>query len=724
MYVKKIYIESFGKLEKLTLDFKEGINVIYGENEIGKSSITAFIKFMLYGFSHANKRTVAENDKKHYLSWKSGEASGYMDVDVGGKAYKIVRKTSLKNEEALLYDMAKGEKVNVKGEIGEHLLGVPYETYASCAQSLQSDGLSVGGSVLSEQLSNILFSADEDISAKKALSALDKERIALRHKTGKDGRLFELTQRKEALLEEFEKAKKENAEYIALRSHYEKLICQSEKNAELADESEKEYENFKLYEKTALLDELDKLKKETLAKKKNAEKMSEKLYKPWSKDASGELEIISQNIRISENALNEAKTKCFSLEEEGRGFENVYDRETLLKDLKRSKRAKGTGKVFTVLFVLALVCTAVCIVLGYLQNKLIYTGAAACAAFAVLFLSLVVSNKKTLKNLRAEYKGEDVEEATEKMFSLIEKREHYEKEKASAAFYESECRNRYVQSINRAKEYFVGEELEGKALFEKIIYEQKNLKACDEAWSEAEVSALAVKRLMESADFEALKRIKETVSPPTKTEAQIKRENDFLQNKQKVLTSQIHDCRTKLEVLKATAKEPAEVYASLAQTEEELINESRRYEALELAILSLTGAGEDLRCGVSPKIAEYAREILLKASNGRYGSIIADKEMNLQLEIDGVPKSIDYLSSGTKDLVYVAFRYGLARLLFAGTLPTLIFDDSFGRIDDVRLKELLSILGEISKKTQIMIFTCHTREQEMLSDYEINNIIL
>lgn len=724
MYIKKIFVESFGKLEKLTLDFSSGLNVIYGENEVGKSSITAFIKFMLYGFSHANKRTVAENDKKHYLSWSSAEASGYMDIEQNGRAYKIVRKTTPKSEEAILYDMDKGERVNVKGEIGEYLLGVPYETYASCAQSLQSDGLSVGGSVLSQQLSNILFSADEDISSKKALTSLDRERITLRHKTGKDGKLWELSAQKEALLDEFEKAKKENSEYIALRSQREKLIDQSEKNLELLEESTKEYDSFKLYEKTGLLDELDKLKKETLEKKKRAMELCEKLSKPWSKDLCGELGLILSQIRASESALKEAKTKCFNLEEEGREYENVYDRQTLTKDLENSKKLKKAIKLFTALFIIAFCGALVCAALGFLQNNNVYLGAAVFLPLAILFAILGASKKKALSRLRGKYNDEDVEESAEKMLSLIERHEQYEKEKASSAFYEAECRKRYSEAISNAKAYFGDEELEGKELFEKIIHEQKNLKVCDDAWGEVEVSALAVKRLMESADFEYLKKIKETVPPPTKTEAQIRRENDFLQNKQKVLTSQLHDCETKLEVLRATAKEPAEVYARLAQTEEELASENRRFEALELAILALTEAGDDLRRGVSPKIAQYAREILEKSSHGKYGLIIADKEMSLQLEIDGVPKSIDYLSSGTKDLVYVAFRYGLARLLFSDELPTLIFDDSFGRIDDTRLKELMSLLGEISKQTQIMIFTCHTREQNMLSEYEFNNIIL
>ncbi len=725
MYIKKIFVESFGKLEKLTLDFSDGLNVIYGENEIGKSSISAFIKYMLYGFSHANKRTVAENDKKHYLSWSSDKVSGYMDLEQNGTPYKIVRKTTTKSEEAILYDMGKGERVNVKGEIGEYLLGVPYETYASCALVLQNDGLSVGGSVLSEQLQNILFSADEDISSKKALSALDKERVALRHKTGKDGKLWELAEEKQALSDEFEKAKKENSEYIALRSSYEKLISQSEKNAELLEESKEEYESFKLYEKTGLLDELDKLKRETLEKKKHADELSKKLYKPWSKDSSTELEDISRDIRTSENALKEAKTRCFSLEEEEREFKDIHSRDALTKDLESSKKLKKAIKAFTVLFALALCAALVCAVFRFLpMDNTVYFGAAVLLPLAILFAVLALLKKKALAKICGKYNGEDVEETAEQMLTLIEKQEAHEKEKASAAFYENECRNRYAQAIDKAKEYFGDGSLEGKELFEKIIYEQKNLKICDEAWSEVEVLALSVKRLMESADFENLKKIKETVPPPKKTEAQIKRENDFLQNKQKVLTSQLHDCEMKLEVLKVAAKEPAEVYAKLTEIEEALTLENRRFDALELAILTLTEAGNDLRQGVSPKIAEYAKELLEKSSHGKYGSIIADKEMSLQLEIDGVPKSIDYLSSGTKDLVYVAFRYGLARLLFSDNIPTLIFDDSFGRIDDTRLKKLLELLGEISEKTQIMIFTCHTRESKMLSEYEYNNIIL
>ncbi|WP_147590050.1 ATP-binding protein, partial [Clostridium polynesiense] len=46
MIIEKIRIKSFGKLKNKDLNLKPGINIIYGENEKGKSTIQGFIKVM------------------------------------------------------------------------------------------------------------------------------------------------------------------------------------------------------------------------------------------------------------------------------------------------------------------------------------------------------------------------------------------------------------------------------------------------------------------------------------------------------------------------------------------------------------------------------------------------------------------------------------------------------------------------------------------------------
>ena len=54
MKIRKIVIYGFGKHENKTLDFTDGINVIYGHNEAGKTTIQQFIVQTLFGFPQKN----------------------------------------------------------------------------------------------------------------------------------------------------------------------------------------------------------------------------------------------------------------------------------------------------------------------------------------------------------------------------------------------------------------------------------------------------------------------------------------------------------------------------------------------------------------------------------------------------------------------------------------------------------------------------------------------
>jgi uncharacterized protein YhaN len=89
MIIKEARIDSFAGIENKTLSFEKGLNLIYGENETGKSRIETFIKIMLYGMT--SKRGKNEGDRKKYLPFKGGQIKGELVVEYKGRDYLIKR---------------------------------------------------------------------------------------------------------------------------------------------------------------------------------------------------------------------------------------------------------------------------------------------------------------------------------------------------------------------------------------------------------------------------------------------------------------------------------------------------------------------------------------------------------------------------------------------------------------------------------------------------------
>ena len=60
------YIDGFGKLNNMEVQFEDGINTFVQDNGWGKSTLAAFIRVMLYGFDGETKRNDIENERKRY----------------------------------------------------------------------------------------------------------------------------------------------------------------------------------------------------------------------------------------------------------------------------------------------------------------------------------------------------------------------------------------------------------------------------------------------------------------------------------------------------------------------------------------------------------------------------------------------------------------------------------------------------------------------------------
>ena len=97
MRIDNLKINGFGKLKNKSIDLNRGINIIYGENESGKSTSLKFISSILYGASK-NKNGKDISDFEKFKPWDTDEYSGkiYYTLD-NNSEYEVYREFKKKN---------------------------------------------------------------------------------------------------------------------------------------------------------------------------------------------------------------------------------------------------------------------------------------------------------------------------------------------------------------------------------------------------------------------------------------------------------------------------------------------------------------------------------------------------------------------------------------------------------------------------------------------------
>ena len=227
MIIRKINITSFGTLSGFCTELSDGLNVISGANESGKSTILAFIRFMLYGLpSRRSEEGTLEYDRA--LSWLDGRAEGSIEIECEKGAYRIERRGIRADnrdgysEKCQIIDLATGS-VAFKGEVpGQVFLGVPSGVWDSTSSVKQQSLSSLSGSEIGSSIENILFSADEAIYTERALTRLNTARRQFRLQRGTGGKIDELTAERDTLRRRLIEAEEASKNLLTLRSTVER----------------------------------------------------------------------------------------------------------------------------------------------------------------------------------------------------------------------------------------------------------------------------------------------------------------------------------------------------------------------------------------------------------------------------------------------------------------------------------------------------------------------
>lgn len=97
MKIKSVYLESFGKFQEQRIDFRDGINVIFGNNESGKSTIHQFCGAVFYGFVKPNLKHTRYLDAYYdYEPMARNLYKGKVTFEHNGKFYELERDFSAK----------------------------------------------------------------------------------------------------------------------------------------------------------------------------------------------------------------------------------------------------------------------------------------------------------------------------------------------------------------------------------------------------------------------------------------------------------------------------------------------------------------------------------------------------------------------------------------------------------------------------------------------------
>lgn len=184
MKIDFLKINGFGKIKNKEINLEKNINLIYGKNESGKSTLLKFIDGMLYGISkNKNGKDISDYDK--YKPWNTEEFSGKINYTLDdGNKYEVFREFSKKNPKIYNSNLEEiSKQYNIDKNKGNQFFydqtKVDETLFLSTNIVEQNESVldSNSQNLLTQKIANILSSGEDNVSYKKVMEKLSKKLI-------------------------------------------------------------------------------------------------------------------------------------------------------------------------------------------------------------------------------------------------------------------------------------------------------------------------------------------------------------------------------------------------------------------------------------------------------------------------------------------------------------------------------------------------------------------
>lgn len=763
MIIEKIDIKSFGRIQDLVLEFSDSINIIEGANESGKTTIAAFIKYMLFGFDVAQSDSGLDERRKR-INWTTGMAQGSMVVRVGDKRYLITRSTTptesggsrrTYKEESAIIDMETGATAFGKVPAGEVFFGVDRSLFENTAFLGQIGDSAIDEGAVGESIENILFSANAQMNNRRAMSSIADKMEGLMHRGGQGGAIYDLARKQEELEADLVKYNEQTRDILFKESELYRI---RNERADAEDKIDKLYDLDSCYKNVMLIqtfDKLHELEEECVAKNEAYDKFIRENTHAGYVPADSYLTDIAVARRVVNDTyrdLHEAEER-YDREKNAIGItkeiENVIEvsdklgAEEQVRTDARAARGSFIKRVFAACgcAVLTVASLVVAFVLGMLPGW-IAGGIVAAASLStgVIMLRAAIAYRSRLMGIcsafgvsgyddlvgkleiveQSRIKRDDLIKSTESArVALIKSRESYEKAKTDLAEvivrWGDEPPTSELNVFLDALETKVSEFLMQK----RALLEEKN------------TIELTVREIRQTLSDKNEIDIRAQVSPLKRKALSVINHDDIITGiaayKAKIQEQDklAYNVENELSALKSDCGDPSDSYSKIKVLEERIAELRAKHKAYFIAHKAIECASDNLRAGISPRLGEFATSLMSIMTDKKYTDFSVENGLKVGYTDDsGVYRTVDFLSGGTRDLAYIAVRIALVDMLYGNECPPLCLDESFAHQDNNRARAMMKALAHLSGSGyQSFIFTCRAREASVARELDKNTAV-
>lgn len=660
---------TYGKLNQAQLSLQSGLNVICAPNEGGKSTWSRFLLTMFYGLNTRQRGELA--DKNRFQPWSGSPMQGRLELAVGEDVLTLSRRTQRADSPMGVFSCTyAGTDTPARGldalRCGETLLGVPQSVYQRCA-FISSGSMAIDADADLERRINALISTGEEkISFSQAETRLKRQ--LHQRKYNRSGAI--------PLLES-------------------EIASLSSAQAEVQDLAERE---------TSLRQQLRQVQEEQVtlraAQQQEAQqRIAEKQRLLQSLPDSAALQSINEQLgavrsmgeqvqQARDAAAAQEQTIQVQLQELSRNPLHPMTKPELEAQLQIQPPAPP--QVAQLLISLALgLCGG-----GFLwyeigQSQLLWL-CAACAVTALAagnFLRLLIQRIRRQQVRRRELqRQEELRKLADSYLPMLEKLEEQRSllQQRQQAVADSEQRLRAT-------------------LADLLTVVQK--------WDTGVHTPTDVRRFVQ----QMTQRREELTEEIRQAQADaLHAQTPDADGSAARLQQQIAQVQGQLAALGGAEDAPQRI----ARKQEQLHRLQGEYDSLALALDVLRSANTTLQNRFSPELGRRAAEIFADMIGSPWSHILLDREFRLSAEAGSDPtrRSVQLLSSGTADQLYLAVRLAICEMVLpAEQNAPLILDDALLTFDDERLHKTLDYLVRLGEQRQILLFSCQSREADYLA---------